>query len=737
MTNTINAATIYAAAIAAADTIKAAATAAGWGHYADEQTPGAIYRGMIDDAKRLASGTPYGYEMEHAQALEIEPDHKAPHWMRAHSYTHEDTHKATIESMRAAALSELLEHITAPSAPEFLTIKTSERGAMRIKNCAKNLQNFAAKVKSNAKAFGGGFTRATSANKGAQNYSAQALKVWRERLQERDYAGALELADDKLSPLFFIGNKGVPFMMVAPVDVDGWPDLFSAMHENGKYNVQEKHAGRAISADYKAGTRAKSLELATAAWREASEEKRANALHRARTDAVSQAKARAAWCELRGLETTTSEETAQDQAAAMAQDQAHACEQVAAIVATAAAAAAIATAQETSAAHQAETSEARELETCSAATSEATRRERAQALRILIQKNADNVAGFDDTPEDNDQATTDQADQPSAAQGIDTPASAAQAGQSIEGADYTTPRETSAPAADYITPRKTLKIAEIHRVIDSCNWSRNDLGGATRSEFKAMNVPARLNPHIDAVRALQIPARFKRDIENQANAIEYAKKTIERWHAMQDQPQPPSAPDNAPPEPTTGNTMTNTNTEPERMTGAELQTLRESCNLSREDFAGLAGVQSRTVKHWESGCAGVPADVAHLVNTIDGAINAAADQARAHLEQLTRQNDQAPADIVLIRYRSNEDLHQYRPDMQSLPACVHGAIVNRMRQEARAIGMPARIVWMEPEQYNPWRAACHLPDTESTRAAWAAQQVDAQAMPHRGDQPPA
>ena len=483
MTNTINAATIYAAAIAAADTIKAAATAAGWGHYADEQTPGAIYRGMIDDAKRLASGTPYGYEMEHAQALEIEPDHKAPHWMRAHSYTHEDTHKATIESMRAAALSELLEHITAPSAPEFLTIKTSERGAMRIKNCAKNLQNFAAKVKSNAKAFGGGFTRATSANKGAQNYSAQALKVGREGLQERDYAGALELADEKLSPLFFIGNKGVPFLMVAPVDVDGWPDLFSAMHENGKYNVQEKHAGRAISADYQTGTRAKSLELATAAWREASDEKRANALQKARTDAVSQAKARAAWCELRGLETTTSEDTAQDQAAAMAQDQAHACEQVAAIVATAAAAAAIATAQETSAAHQAETSEARELETCSAATSEATRRERAQALRILIQKNADNVAGFDDTQEEQDQAapelaTDTQADQASAAQGIDTPANADHPPHGIKGADYTTPRETSEPAADYTDPRETLNT---NGAPESEKEARNFVGSATYS----------------------------------------------------------------------------------------------------------------------------------------------------------------------------------------------------------------------------------------------------------------
>jgi hypothetical protein len=78
-----------------------------------------------------------------------------------------------------------------------------------------------------------------------------------------------------------------------------------------------------------------------------------------------------------------------------------------------------------------------------------------------------------------------------------------------------------------------MKIAEIRRVIDACNWNRNDLGGATQNEFKAMKVSARLQPHIDAVRDLVIPDRFQRDKEAAARAIELAEATIERWRNMQ------------------------------------------------------------------------------------------------------------------------------------------------------------------------------------------------------------
>lgn len=75
-----------------------------------------------------------------------------------------------------------------------------------------------------------------------------------------------------------------------------------------------------------------------------------------------------------------------------------------------------------------------------------------------------------------------------------------------------------------------MLIQKIRDTIYSCNWTRNDLGGATRAEFLAMNVPEILTPKIRAVRALEIPARFTRDIEDKSWAISCAEKLIDRWN---------------------------------------------------------------------------------------------------------------------------------------------------------------------------------------------------------------
>jgi hypothetical protein len=80
-----------------------------------------------------------------------------------------------------------------------------------------------------------------------------------------------------------------------------------------------------------------------------------------------------------------------------------------------------------------------------------------------------------------------------------------------------------------------MKIAQIRRVIDALNWSRNDLFGATPEEFKKMDVPAILAPRIAECKALQIPVRFAKDIEDQAHAIERAEAMAERWQGLQDQ----------------------------------------------------------------------------------------------------------------------------------------------------------------------------------------------------------
>jgi len=75
-----------------------------------------------------------------------------------------------------------------------------------------------------------------------------------------------------------------------------------------------------------------------------------------------------------------------------------------------------------------------------------------------------------------------------------------------------------------------MNIAEIRRTIDELNWTRNDIAGSTREEFKRMNIPARLMPRIDAVKALVIPARFAKDIHDASYAVERAVAVIGRWH---------------------------------------------------------------------------------------------------------------------------------------------------------------------------------------------------------------
>lgn len=86
-----------------------------------------------------------------------------------------------------------------------------------------------------------------------------------------------------------------------------------------------------------------------------------------------------------------------------------------------------------------------------------------------------------------------------------------------------------------------MKIAEIRRTIESLNWNRNDLGGATRDEFRKMDVKTRLEKHIANVQALVIPPRFTADIADAAWSIEAARKTIARWEAAQVQAPAPVA----------------------------------------------------------------------------------------------------------------------------------------------------------------------------------------------------
>ena len=178
---------------------------------------------------------------------------------------------------------------------------------------------------------------------------------------------------------------------------------------------------------------------------------------------------------------------------------------------------------------------------------------------------------------------------------------------------------------------------------------------------------------------------------------------------------------------------------PDHLTGAELQTLREALHLSRDDLADLAGVQARTVKHWENGRSGVPGDVAALLQALDAQVTQAAREALALLASAAR----LPGELVLTRYRTTADLQRYRPDLRPMPAGAQAAIVARVRlglQLAAPAGeaLPrVRVVWFDPAHFEAWRTLNQQPNSEASRADWAALALAEQAIPHRADQPPA
>jgi DNA-binding XRE family transcriptional regulator len=187
------------------------------------------------------------------------------------------------------------------------------------------------------------------------------------------------------------------------------------------------------------------------------------------------------------------------------------------------------------------------------------------------------------------------------------------------------------------------------------------------------------------------------------------------------------------------------------MTGAEMQTLREACHLSREDLASLASVQARTVKHWENGRAAVPEDVADIVRSIDATIQEAAAQ-ELHLIRAREHPSVKPGTFgaVLLRYKTESG---NLAGLDILPATItphhhlRGAIAARVQAGALWLhdamgGAPAvvRVVWFDVAQFEEWRrlqGLAGLHDSHALRQQWAGQALANQAIPHRFDQPPA
>lgn len=182
-------------------------------------------------------------------------------------------------------------------------------------------------------------------------------------------------------------------------------------------------------------------------------------------------------------------------------------------------------------------------------------------------------------------------------------------------------------------------------------------------------------------------------------------------------------------------------------TGAELQTLREAAGLSRDALADLVGVQARTVKHWEHGRSGVPADVAAVAHNLAQWTRQAAQAVHTSAREWLRQFEPVqvettltatiPGPLVLLRYQQTEHMHQTDRARGARADC-HGAAVGQVVQRLALDGVAARVVWFDPASFASWRQDSQADDTPAARQAWAEREaLHAQAAPARGDQPPA
>lgn len=147
--------------------------------------------------------------------------------------------------MAAAATAPEKRSTTAPHHLIFRMVRLADGGRpmFKILNTTEGLTRFALKVAAKPALFGGGVVNERKARKAPAQWSAPTLKLIRELIEDHDYTGALELADEKAGPLFYTNSEGLTYMLTGPSNIESLPGLQSAQHESGHYVVIEPISG--------------------------------------------------------------------------------------------------------------------------------------------------------------------------------------------------------------------------------------------------------------------------------------------------------------------------------------------------------------------------------------------------------------------------------------------------------------------------------------------------------------
>lgn len=148
------------------------------------------------------------------------------------------------------------------------------------------------------------------------------------------------------------------------------------------------------------------------------------------------------------------------------------------------------------------------------------------------------------------------------------------------------------------------------------------------------------------------------------------------------------------------------------MTPAAFTILRESLGLPIPWLAEQCGVGERTARYWGTGRSAIPDDAIHLLVDLEAVAATAAHQALVSIEQQIKLHGRTAEPVLLVAYRTDAELWQYRPDMEGLPAQFHRAILGRVRVLAAHIGVEVVAEWLDAEAYQAWLKAKNQHDSE-------------------------
>lgn len=116
----------------------------------------------------------------------------------------------------------------------------------------------------------------------------------------------------------------------------------------------------------------------------------------------------------------------------------------------------------------------------------------------------------------------------------------------------------------------------------------------------------------------------------------------------------------------------------ERMTAAELRTVREFLGLTGDALAAYLGVDPRTVRHWEAGKYRVPDGVRLAIEQLEDVTAVGVEAAVQQLMDV--------GDPVAIVYRTDAEYAAAHPEA-TLPASWHRMVIARAALEVPGLGI--------------------------------------------------